>query len=92
MSKRRFGKVMRRLGRKHGQESVITKKAGKSARLHDTEKKKPDKSINVGKAKPGKNPSGMGETSEQRLEKEKLGKLTNHHTIMDNMIDYYRKG
>ena len=25
MSKRRFGKIMRRLGRKHGQESVITK-------------------------------------------------------------------
>ena len=25
MSKRRFGKVMRRLGRKHGQESVFTK-------------------------------------------------------------------
>ena len=25
MSKRRFGKVMRRMGRKHGQESVITK-------------------------------------------------------------------
>ena len=25
MSKRRFGKVMRRLGRKHGQETVITK-------------------------------------------------------------------
>ena len=40
MSKRRFGKVMRRLGRKHGQESVITKKqAGKPARLHDTESK-----------------------------------------------------
>ena len=26
MSKRRFGKVMRRLGRKHGQESVMTTK------------------------------------------------------------------
>ena len=60
MSKRRFGKVMRRLGRKHGQESVITKKAGKPARLHDTESKKPSKSMTLGKAKPGKNPSGMG--------------------------------
>ena len=31
MSKRRFGKVMRRLGRKHGQETVITKdKLGKT--------------------------------------------------------------
>ena len=29
MSKRRFGKVMRRLGRKHGQESVITKDKNK---------------------------------------------------------------
>ncbi len=36
MSKRRFGKVMRRLGRKHGQESVITKDKDKPARLHDT--------------------------------------------------------
>ena len=74
MSKRRFGKVMRRLGRKHGQESVITKKAGKPARLHDTEKKKPDKSVNVGKAKPGKNPSGQGETSGTKVRKGKLGK------------------
>jgi len=74
MSKRRFGKVMRRLGRKHGQESVITKKSGKPARLHDTESKKPSKSINVGKAKPGKNPSGQGETSGTKVRKGKLGK------------------
>ena len=74
MSKRRFGKVMRRLGRKHGQESVITKKAGKPARLHDTENKKPDKSMTLGKAKPGKNPSGMGETSGTKVRKGKLGK------------------
>ena len=74
MSKRRFGKIMRRLGRKHGQESVITKKAGKPARLHDTENKKPNKSANVGKAKPGKNPSGMGETSGTKVRKGKLGK------------------
>ena len=74
MSKRRFGKVMRRLGRKHGQESVITKKAGKPARLHDTESKKPSKSFTLGKAKPGKNPSGQGETSGTKVRKGKLGK------------------
>jgi len=74
MSKRRFGKIMRRLGRKHGQESVITKKAGKPARLHDTESKKPSKSMTLGKAKPGKNPSGMGETSGTKVRKGKLGK------------------
>ena len=76
MSKRRFGKVMRRLGRKHGQESVITKKAGKPARLHDTESKKgkESKSFTLGKAKPGKNPSGMGETSGTKVRKGKLGK------------------
>ena len=73
MSKRRFGKVMRRLGRKHGQESVITKKAGKPARLHDTESKKPSKSFTLGKAKAGKNPSGQGETSGTKVRKGKLG-------------------
>jgi len=74
MSKRRFGKVMRRLGRKHGQESVITKKAGKPARLHDTESKKPSKSFTLGKAKAGKNPSGQGETTGTKVRKGKLGK------------------
>ena len=74
MSKRRFGKVMRRLGRKHGQESVITKDKDKPARLHDTESKKPGKSMNVGKSKPGKNPSGYGETSGTKVRKGKLGK------------------
>ena len=76
MSKRRFGKVMRRLGRKHGQESVITKKAGKPARLHDTESKqgKASKSFTLGKAKAGKNPSGQGETSGTKVRKGKLGK------------------
>ena len=77
MSKRRFGKVMRRLGRKHGQESVITKDKDKPARLHDTESKKPGKSMNVGKSKPGKNPSGMGETSGTKVRKGKLGKTNN---------------
>lgn len=74
MSKRRFGKVMRRLGRKHGQESVITKDKDKPARLHDTESKKPGKSMNVGKSKPGKNPGGFGETSGTKVRKGKLGK------------------
>jgi len=77
MSKRRFGKVMRRLGRKHGQESVITKKAGKPARLHDTESKKPGKSDNIGKTKPGKHPKGAGETSGTKVRSQKLSKKTN---------------
>ncbi len=74
MSKRRFGKTMRRLGRKHGQESVITKDKSKPARLHDTESKKPGKSINVGKSKGGSNPSGMGQTSGDKV---RSGKLPN---------------
>ena len=74
MSKRRFGKVMRRLGRKHGQESVITKDKNKPARLHDTESKKPSPSFSLGKTKPGKNPSGMGQTSGTKVRSGKLGK------------------
>ena len=77
MSKRRFGKVMRRLGRKHGQESVITKDKDKPARLHDTESKKPGKSANIGKSKPGKHPSGAGETSGTKVRGKKLSKTTN---------------
>ena len=77
MSKRRFGKLTRRLGRKHGQESVITKKAGKPARLHETESKKPGKSYNLGKeVKKGKNPSGEGETSATKVRGGKLPKKT----------------
>ena len=77
MSKRRFGKLTRRLGRKHGQESVITKKAGKPARLHDTESKKPGKSYNLGKeVKKGKNPSGEGERSATKVRGGKLPKKT----------------
>ena len=72
MSKRRFGKTMRRLGRKHGQESVITKDKDKPARLHDTESKKPGKSINIGKSKGGSNPSGMGQTSGDKVRSGKL--------------------
>ena len=74
MSKRRFGKTMRRLGRKHGQESVVTKDKNKPARLHDTESKKPGKSINIGKSKGGSNPSGMGQTSGDKV---RSGKLPN---------------
>ena len=77
MSKRRFGKVMRRLGRKHGQESVITKDKDKPARLHDTESKKPGKSVNIGKSKPGKHPEGSGETSGTKVRGKKLSKTTN---------------
>ena len=76
MSKRRFGKVMRRLGRKHGQESVITKKAGKPAHLHDTQSKKADKSFALGKSKPGKNPSKEGETSGTKVRSGKLPSKT----------------
>ena len=50
MSKRRFGKIMRRLGRKHGQESVITKDSDKPAKLHTTEKGSKDTSITLGKS------------------------------------------
>ena len=77
MSKRRFGKVMRRLGRKHGQETVITKDKNKPARLHDTESKKPGKSVNIGKSKPGKHPEGSGETSGTKVRGKKLSKTTN---------------
>ena len=77
MSKRRFGKVMRRLGRKHGQESVITKDKNKPAKLHDTESKKPGKSISLGKSKAGKHKSGDGETSGTKVRSGKLPKKTN---------------
>ena len=77
MSKRRFGKLTRRLGRKHGQESVITKKPGKSAKLHDTQSKKPGKSISLGKEKPGKHPQGSGQTGEKRTRGSKLSKSSN---------------
>ena len=73
-SKRNFGKTMRRLGRKHGQESVITKKPGKSAKLHDTQSKKPSKSVSLGKEKPGKHPDGSGQTGEKRTRGTKLSK------------------
>ena len=76
MSKRRFGKVMRRLGRKHGQESVITKDKNKPARMHDTESKKPKPSGTLGKTKPGKHPKSYGETSGTKVRSGKLSKTT----------------
>ena len=77
MSKRRFGKVMRRLGRKHGQESVITKDKSKSAKLHYTEKGSKAKSDSIGKSKAGKHPEGYGETSGTKVRSGKLPKKTN---------------
>jgi hypothetical protein len=77
MSKRRFGKIMRRLGRKHGQESVITKDSDKPAKLHTTEKGSKDTSITLGKSKPGKHPQGYGETSGTKI---RSGKLPNKTT------------
>ena len=77
MSKRRFGKVMRRLGRKHGQESVITKDKDKPAKLHTTEKGSKEKSMTLGKSKAGKHPQGYGETSGTKVRSGKLPKKTN---------------
>jgi hypothetical protein len=76
MSKRRFGKVMRRMGRKHGQESVITKDKDKSAKLHYTEKGSKAKSDSIGKSKAGKHPEGYGETSGTKVRGGKLPKKT----------------
>ena len=73
MSKRRFGKIMRRLGRKHGQESVITKDKNKPKDYMTLNPRK-HKSMNVGKSKAGKNPSGYGETSGTKVRSGKLGK------------------
>ena len=77
MSKRRFGKVMRRMGRKHGQESVITKDKDKPAKLHYTEKGSKAKSDTIGKTKAGKHPQGYGETSGTKARGGKLPKKTN---------------
>lgn len=76
MSKRRFGKLTRRLGRKHGQESVITKDKDKPARLHDTQSKKPGKSYNIGKTKAGQHPRGDGETTDNKVRSAKHPKNT----------------
>lgn len=63
MSKRRFGKLVRRTGREAGQESVITKDKDKPAKLHTTEKGSKDPSMTIGKTTAGKHPEGYGETS-----------------------------
>ena len=76
MSKRRFGKVMRRLGRKHGQESVITKDKDKPAKLHTTEKGSKDKSFSLGKSRAGSHPTGAGSTSGSKIRSGKLPKKT----------------
>jgi hypothetical protein len=76
MSKRRFGKIMRRLGRKHGQESVITKDKDKPAKLHTTEKGSKVPSVAIGKSKAGKHPEGYGETSGTKVRSGKLPKKT----------------
>lgn len=73
MSKRRFGKLTRRLGRKHDQESVITKDKDKSAKLHYTDKSG-KKSESIGKTKAGKHPGGYGETSSTKVRSGKLPK------------------
>jgi len=76
MSKRRFGKVMRRLGRKHGQESVITKDSNKPAKLHYTDKGSKSTSDTIGHSKSGKHPEGYGETSGTKVRGSKLPKKT----------------
>ena len=73
MSKRRFGKLTRRLGRKHDQESVITKDKDKSAKLHYTDKSG-KKSESIGKTKAGKHPGGYGEKSSTKVRSGKLPK------------------
>ena len=81
MSKRRFGKVMRRLGRKHDQESVITKDKDKPAKLHYTEKGSKAKSDSIGKTKAGKHPEGYGETSSTKVRSGKLPAKTKNRSF-----------
>lgn len=81
MSKRRFGKVMRRLGRKHDQESVITKDKDKPAKLHYTEKGSKAKSDTIGKTKTGKHPEGYGETSSTKVRSGKLPAKTKNRSF-----------
>ena len=76
MSKRKHGKLIRRFGRKHGQESVITKDKDKPARLHDTQSKKPGASYNIGKTKAGQHPRGDGETTDNKVRSAKHPKNT----------------
>lgn len=81
MSKRRFGKVMRRLGREHDQESVITKDKNKPAKLHYTEKGSKAKSDSIGKTKAGKHPEGYGETSSTKVRSGKLPTKTKNRSF-----------
>lgn len=80
MSKRRFGKLVRRTGREGGQESVITKDKSKPAKLHYTEKGSKSPSDTIGKTKAGKHPQGYGETSGTKVRSGKLPKKTNKPT------------
>jgi hypothetical protein len=77
MSNRGFGKLMRKLGREHDQEAVITKKPNKPARLHYTGKDAKMKSDNIGSSTPGKHPEGYGETSGTSVRSTKLPSKTN---------------
>ena len=75
MSKTRFGKVMRRLGREADQESVITKDKKKPAKLHYTDKSK-KKSETLGKTKAGNHPKDYGDTNVTPVRGKKLPKKT----------------
>lgn len=90
MSKRRFGKLVRRLGRQAGQESVITKDKDKPAKLHYTEKGSKAPSDTIGKTTPGKHPHGYGETSGTKVRSGKLPKETNkpsyHYEHLDTSL------
>ena len=57
-----------------GYQPAHTKDKKKPARLHDTQSKKPEKSINIGKSAAGKHPKGDGETSGTKVRSGKLGK------------------
>lgn len=74
MSNRRFGKLTRRFGRQHGQESVITTSPGKPARLHMTQAGSKSPSEAIGRSTPGPHPHGYGQTSGEPVRGNKLPK------------------
>ena len=87
---------MRRLGRKHGQESVITKDKDKPARLHDTESKK-TKTVSKLVRQIGKHPEGKSMVRllvhiQVRSEKNYPRRPTNQVTIIlkkeEKCVDY----
>ncbi|BCU95678.1 MAG: hypothetical protein CM15mV10_0530 [uncultured marine virus] len=83
---------MRRLGRKHGQESVITKDKDKPARLHDTQSKKPGKSANLGNPKQVKIQRVKARHQEPKLEVENYQKQTKKRiTTIKNAIEDLQK-